>query len=187
MLSWSTSHPEFAGEDLADVAATWGVTQAQALEELKPGGAIYYLMDEADVERILAYPHTMIGSDGLPHDQFPHPRLWGTFPRVLGRFSRDRGLLTLEDAVHRMTGLPAQQFGLHGRGSVKPGAHADLVLFDPKSIADRATFSEPTLQAQGINMVTVNGIVVLSDGKPTGARPGRVLQRGLAAENTAAH
>ena len=113
IVTWSRAHPELAGRDLADIAAAWGVDQAAAAARLQPAGAIYFMMDEADVQRIMAYPHSMIGSDGLPHDEHPHPRLWGTFPRVLGRYVRELGLLTLEDAVHRMTGL--------GRDSVPAG------------------------------------------------------------------
>src|SRR5262245_49613637 len=106
IVSWSKAHPELAGQDLAAIAARWEVPLEAAIERLRPAGGIYFSMDEADVRAIMRYPHTMIGSDGLPHDDFPHPRLWGTFPRVLGHYARDLGLLTLEDAIHRMTGLP---------------------------------------------------------------------------------
>jgi N-acyl-D-amino-acid deacylase len=181
-VSLSQPHPDLAGKDLADIAAAWGVSPKEAVERLKPGGGIYFMMDEADVERILAYQHAMIGSDGLPHDEFPHPRLWGTFPRVLGHYSRDRGLLPLEDAVRRMTGLPSEQFGLHGRGVIRADLHADLVLFDPATVADRATFDDPKRSAQGIEMVMVNGTPIQEAGRPTGARPGRVLRRGRAGE-----
>src|SRR5213595_2467965 len=90
---------------------------------LQPGGAIYWMMDEADVRRVLAFEQTMIGSDGLPHDAHPHPRLWGTFPRVLGHYCREVGLFGLETAVRKMTGLPAAQFGLAGRGILAEGAY----------------------------------------------------------------
>jgi N-acyl-D-amino-acid deacylase len=134
-------------------------------------------MDEADVRRVLAFEHTMIGSDGLPHDLHPHPRLWGTFPRVLGHYCREIGLFGLETAVHKMTGLSAARFGLAGRGVVRAGAHADLTVFDPDTIIDRATFAAPTLPAAGIEHVFVNGSPVWSEGKPTGNRPGRALRR----------
>jgi N-acyl-D-amino-acid deacylase len=134
-------------------------------------------MSEDDVRRVLRYPHAMIGSDGLPHDQHPHPRLWGTFPRVLGHYVRDVKLFPLEEAVRRMTGLPAAQFGLKDRGRLRAGAHADLVLFDPATIADRATFEQPTKPAAGIASVFVNGRMVWHDGSATGARPGRALRR----------
>jgi N-acyl-D-amino-acid deacylase len=118
----------------------------------------------------------MIGSDGLPHDEHPHPRLWGTFPRVLGHYVRDVKLFTLEEAVRRMTALPAAQFGLKDRGSLHTGACADLVLFDPATIADTATFDRPKTPAAGIAMVMVNGRAVWSDGAATGERPGRALR-----------
>jgi N-acyl-D-amino-acid deacylase len=177
LVAWSEPYPDLAGRDLAGIAADWGIPPKEALLRLRPGGGIYFMMDEADVERIMAYPQAMIGSDGLPHDRFPHPRLWGTFPRVLGHYARDRGLLTLEEAVRRMTGLSAERFGLAGRGVIRPGAYADLVLFDVNAIADAATFEQPTLPARGIEAVLINGTPVLQAGKPTGARPGRVLRR----------
>jgi N-acyl-D-amino-acid deacylase len=132
----------------------------------------------------------MIGSDGLPHDQHPHPRLWGTFPRVLGHYVRDVKLFSLEEAVRRMTALPAAQFGLTNRGVLREGAYADLVLFDPATVADRATFEQPTLPAAGIAQVFVNGRSVWSDGAATGNRPGRALRRntlGPMGEGMAAH
>jgi N-acyl-D-amino-acid deacylase len=119
----------------------------------------------------------MIGSDGLPHDEFPHPRLWGAFPRVLGHYARQRHLFTLEEAVHRMTGLPADRFRLAGRGRIAPGLAADLVVFDPARIADAATFAQPKTPAAGIHSVYVNGTLAWHAGRATGARPGRVLRR----------
>ncbi len=131
LITWSKNHPETAGRELAAVAAEWGVSQEAACDRLQPGGAIYFTMDEADVRRVLAFEHTMIGSDGLPHDTHPHPRLWGTFARVLGYYSREEKLFPLEEAVRRMTGLPAARFGLTGRGRITPGAYADITVFDP--------------------------------------------------------
>ena len=129
------------------------------------------------MRRILAYPGTMIGSDGLPHDEFPHPRLWGTFPRVLGHYAREQGLFSLEEAVHKMTGLPARRFGLAERGVLETGAMADLVLFDPATVIDTATFEQPKQPAHGIELVVVNGRAVWRDGTSTGARPGRAIRR----------
>ncbi|MFQ5985087.1 MAG: amidohydrolase family protein, partial [Alphaproteobacteria bacterium] len=149
MVTWSEPHPDLAGRDLEEIARMWGLSRREAAWRLTPAGGIFFLMDEEDVRRILAYPHTMIGSDGLPHDAHPHPRLWGTFPRVLGHYARDLGLLALEDAVRRMTGLPAERFGLRDRGVVRAGAFADLVVFDPDRVADRATFDAPTRPASG--------------------------------------
>ena len=168
---------EEAGRDLADIARDWGVVVLEAAARLQPAGAIYWTMDEEDVRRVLAFGWTMIGSDGLPHDIHPHPRLWGTFPRVLGHYARDLGLFSLEVAVHKMTGLTAARFGLADRGVVREGAFADLTLFDPATIIDLASFDDPQQPARGIHTVIVNGEPVWSGNRPTGARPGRVLTR----------
>lgn len=178
LVTWSKPHPEFAGMDLVEVAQKMNLPQAQAVARLLPAGAIYFSMDEQDVQRILAFPPTMIGSDGLPHDSFPHPRLWATFPRVLGHYSRDLGLFPLEAAVHKMTGLTARTFGLPGRGRIAEGMHADIVIFDEKTVAEGGDFEHPTVPAKGIDTVIVNGEAVWAAGQPTGARPGRVLRRG---------
>jgi N-acyl-D-amino-acid deacylase len=177
IVTWSKSRPEFAGQTLDAIAKTLGCNMEEAAQALLPAGAIYFMMSEDDVRRVLSYPHTMIGSDGLPHDEHPHPRLWGTFPRVLGHYVRDVRLFTLEEAVRRMTALPAAQFGLKDRGSLRLGAYADLVLFDPATIADTATFETPKAPAAGISMVMVNGRTVWNDGAATGNRPGRALRR----------
>lgn len=178
LVTWSTPHPEVAGRDLADVAAEMDLDLEATVDALMPAGGIFFMMDESDVRRIVAYPGTMIGSDGLPHDEFPHPRLWGTFPRVLGHYAREQGLFSLEEAVHKMTGLPARNFGLADRGVLEPGAMADLVIFDPETVIDTATFDQPKQPARGIELVMVNGRVVWRDGASTGARPGSALRRG---------
>jgi N-acyl-D-amino-acid deacylase len=149
----------------------------EACERLQPGGACYFQMREDDVQRVLRYPATMIGSDGLPHDQHPHPRLWGTFPRVLGHYSRDLGLFPLEAAVHKMTGLSARQFRLAGRGEIRVGAYADIVVFDAATISDTATFELPKAQAAGIDCVLVNGKVAYRCGDSEPRRNGRFLAR----------
>jgi N-acyl-D-amino-acid deacylase len=177
LVTWSKSAPERAGRELAAIAADWGVSQKEAVERLQPAGAVYWMMDEDDVQRVLRFEHTMIGSDGLPHDTHPHPRLWGAFPRVLGHYCRELGLFGLEEAVRRMTGLSAARFGLTGRGLIAAGAYADIAVFDPETVADRATFEAPTTPAAGIEHVFVNGRPVWSEGKPTGERPGRALRR----------
>src|SRR6185369_6233673 len=128
----------------------------KTVEALLPAGAIYFSMDEKDVQRILAFEHTMIGSDGLPHDAAPHPRLWGTFPRVLGFYSLKLNLFPLETAVYKMTGLTAKTFGLADRGVLKEGLAADLVLFD-QDIEEKASFEKPIQAAKGIDTVIVNG------------------------------
>jgi N-acyl-D-amino-acid deacylase len=176
-ITWSTPHPEMSGRYVADIAKEWGCDPKEAMRRMQPGGASYFIMDEDDVRRVVSHPRAMIGSDGIPDDAHPHPRLWGTFPRVLGHYSRDLGLFALEDAVRRMTSLSAETFGFAGRGVVKPGAYADLVLFDPAAVIDTATFEEPTRPAAGIELVLVNGTPVWRNGAATGAKPGRVLKR----------
>jgi N-acyl-D-amino-acid deacylase len=177
LVTWSKAQPELAGRTLQEVAGLMGCAPQEAAARLQPAGAVYFQMSEEDVRRVLAFAPTMIGSDGLPHDVHPHPRLWGTFPRVLGHYARDEGLFTLEQAVHKMTGLSARNFGLRGRGLVAPGAFADLTLFDAGRIRDAASFEQPTAPAEGIELVMVNGQVAWRDGRPTGARAGRVLRR----------
>ncbi|QXG27711.1 D-aminoacylase [Pseudomonas viridiflava] len=176
-ITWSTPHPDQGGRDLADIAADWSLSLEDSARRLQPAGAVYYGMDEADVERILSHPLTMIGSDGLPEDPFPHPRLWGAFPRVLGHFSRDRKLFELHTAVHKMTGLSAARFGLLQRGLIREGYWADLVLFDPQRIRDVADFKDPQRAAEGIERVWVNGRLSYADGVGQTERWGQFLPR----------
>ncbi len=177
IVSWSKTLPQYAGRDLSDIANELGVPQEEAVRRLNPAGAIYFRMDEADVQRILQFDETMIGSDGLPQDASPHPRLWGSFPRVLGHYGRSLGLFPLEKAVHKMTGLTAKNFGLVDRGVLKEGAFADLTLFDASTVDAAATYEQPIAPARGIEVVVVNGQVVWREGRTTGARPGQVLSR----------
>jgi N-acyl-D-amino-acid deacylase len=177
-ITWSTPHPEIAGQSLREIADGWNITQMEAGRRLRPAGAIYHSMSEDDMRRILAHPATMIGSDGLPNDPRPHPRLWGTFPRVLGRYSREEGLIPLAEAVHKMTAMPAQRFGLVGRGLIREGYRADLVLFDAERIIDTATFSDPVRAADGIMDVWVNGILSYTSAGATGNRAGQFVTRG---------
>ncbi|MGB6131535.1 MAG: D-aminoacylase [Acidobacteriaceae bacterium] len=177
-ITWSTPHPEQAGKTLAAIAETWKLSQVEAAARLQPAGAIYHSIAEEDMRRILAHPATMIGSDGLPDDPRPHPRLWGTFPRVLGRYSREEKLFPMSDAIRRMTELPARRFGLQQRGMVRPGYSADLVLFDAERIIDRATFEDPVRPAEGIEGVWVNGVLSYTAKGATGDRGGRFLARG---------
>jgi len=173
LVTWSKPHPEVAGMDLEEIRKKHNLT----VDDLLPAGAIYFSMDEKDVQRILSFASTMIGSDGLPHDAAPHPRLWGSFPRVLGHYSRGLNLFPLETAVHKMTGLTARTFGLAGRGVLKEGFAADIAIFDADGVDEAATFAKPIQPAKGIETVVVNGEVVWRDGRPTGARPGMVLSR----------
>jgi len=175
LITWSESHPDQGGRLLAEIAADWQLDLHETARRLQPAGAVYHCMDEADVRRILAHPLTMIGSDGLPRDPRPHPRLWGSFPRVLGHYARDEALFPLHTAVHKMTGLPAQRFALHQRGRLQVGWHADLVLFDPARIRDTADYHDPIRAAEGIDAVWVNGTLAY-DGRQVSARAGRFLR-----------
>ena len=180
MVTWSAPHPEMTGRMLASVAAEWGVTQREACLRLKPGGACYFQMREDDVQRVIAHPFSMIGSDGLPHDKHPHPRLWGAFPRVLARYWREQELFSMEQAVHKMTGLSARNFRLHERGRIQPGWFADVTVFDPARIRDVATYEQPQAQSEGVEMVFVNGTLSLDAGRATAQRAGRMLRRHVA-------
>jgi N-acyl-D-amino-acid deacylase len=180
IVSWSRTLPQYAGQDLPDIAKQMGVSEEEAVGRLLPAGAVYFRMDENDVQRILSFDETMIGSDGLPQDALPHPRLWGTFPRVLGHYGRLLGLFPLETAVYKMTGLTARNFGLQGRGVVREGAYADLTLFDAQRVGEAASYEHPIAPSHGIEVVIVNGVVVWSQGRSTGAHPGRVLKRAKA-------
>jgi N-acyl-D-amino-acid deacylase len=175
MITWSKPHPEMTGRDLADIAAEWGIGLLDAARRLDPAGAIYFQMDEADVRRVLSFPLAMIGSDGLPHDEHPHPRLWGTFPRVIGRYARDLGLFPIEMAIHKMTGLPAGVFRLTRRGRLAPGNFADLVVFDPATIIDTATYDDPKRFSAGVERVFVNGTPSWEAGATTVRRAGRLV------------
>jgi dihydroorotase/N-acyl-D-amino-acid deacylase len=149
--------------------------------QLKGGAScVFFAMDERDVERIMQHPQTMIASDGrlvAPGMGHPHPRWYGTFPRVLGRYVRDRSVLTLPEAIHKMTELPANAMGLTDRGRLEVGRKADIVLFDPKTVADRATFESPHHYPEGIPYVIVNGQLAVKDGTFQGVKAGRVLRK----------
>jgi N-acyl-D-amino-acid deacylase len=153
------------------------------IEAMRRGGArgIYHVLHEDDVERIMRHPWTAIASDGQlvrQGDGHPHPRWYGTFPRVLGHYARERGVITMEDAVRKMTSLPADRLGLSDRGRIQEGSWADLVVFDPETVIDRATFDDPHQYPDGIPYVVVNGVVTVDDGVFMDLRPGRVLRRG---------
>jgi N-acyl-D-amino-acid deacylase len=176
-ITWSTPYPESAGRTLADIASNWNVPELDAARRLQPAGAIYHSIDEHDMRRILAHPATMIGSDGLPWDKHPHPRLWGTYPRVLGHYCREEKLFSLPEAIRKMTSMPSQRFGLANRGRIAEGFAADLVLFDPITIQDTATFADPIRPAVGIRSVWVNGTLSYTAQGLTGSRAGRFIPR----------
>jgi N-acyl-D-amino-acid deacylase len=184
-VSWDRS---LEGRTLYDWAVQRGIepvperAAALVLEGVLNGGAgmVFHVIDEADVRRILAYPQTMIGSDGRltsPGEGVPHPRSYGTFPRVLGHYVREERVLTLEEAVHKMTGLPAARLRLRDRGCIQVGCAADLTLFDPATVRDVGTYEDPHRYPEGIVYVLVNGVPVVERGVMTSARPGRVLKR----------
>lgn len=184
-VAWDRS---LEGKTLYDWAVQRGVepvperAASLVLEGALNGGAsmVFHVMDEADVRRIMAHPQTMIGSDGRltrPGEGVPHPRAYGTFPRVLGRYVRDEHVLTLEQAVHKMTGMPAARLRLRDRGCVRAGCVADLTLFDPATVRDVGTYEDPHRYPEGIVYVLVNGVPVVERGAMTAARPGRVLRR----------
>jgi N-acyl-D-amino-acid deacylase len=185
----------YVGKTIAEIAELRGVdpvtaymdliAESQALEAETGESAESVMgtsMHPDDVALLIAWPHSDICTDGELDGR--HPRGFGTFPRVLRLYVRQTGVLTLEEAVHKMSGLAARNMGLADRGVIRPGAFADLVLFDPATIADRATVEEPRLPSIGVDRVWVNGIEVYSAGVPTGAYPGRVLRRVEANENT---
>ncbi len=176
-VTWSQAEPDAAGRSLFELARERKQTPEDMARALQPAGAIYFAMDEADVSRILSHPLSMVGSDGLAHDVRPHPRLWGTFPRVLGRYVREQRLLSLETAVHKMTGLSARRFGLSERGVLKVDNFADLVVFDEHAVADRASYENPTQISVGIDAVYVNGRLACKRGVVCDGQAGRVLRR----------
>jgi N-acyl-D-aspartate/D-glutamate deacylase len=187
MVAYSPSRPEAQGRRIAEIAAARKQDPLDAAIELivaeqGKGYMILFQLHEADLRRALVHPHVMVGSDGssLAADGplatgKPHPRSYGTFPRVLGRYVRDERVLSLESAIWKMTGLPARRLALRDRGVVAVGAKADLVVFDPATVADRATYENPHQYAAGIGDVVVNGRVVIAAGQHTGNLPGRVL------------
>ena len=177
LITWCEPHPEYCARELTEIGREMGCSLTEAIERLQPAGAVYFSMDEDDVRRIMCAPGCMIGSDGLPEDEHPHPRLWGTFPRVLGKYVRELKIMSLEEGVHRMTGLSARQFGIKNRGLIEAGKFADLTIFDPRTIVDSATFEQPTTPATGIAYVIVNGKMAWENGANTNNRAGKVLRR----------
>ena len=171
----SEPYPDMAGRDLAEIAREWGTDLDETVERLLPATGIFFIMDEGDVRRIMAYEHTIICSDGIARGEHPHPRVWGTFPRVLGHYVRDVGLLSLEEAIRRMTSMPADRFGLKGRGRIEVGSFADIVVFDADRIKEAATYDAPVRPAEGIETVFVNGRESWRAFQNKGARAGHVL------------
>lgn len=175
IVTWSKPLPEMAGMDLSHIAQKLQLSEQESIKRLTPAGAIYFRIDEGDVQNILSHPQVMIGSDGLPHDQFPHPRLWGSFTKVLGHYSRGLGLFPLESAVRKMTSTTAKNFRLKGRGEIREGYYADLTLFDPEKVDSSSSYENPISRSIGIHGVWVNGVLAYQDGQATGQCAGQVL------------
>ena len=168
---------------LIDIAKEEAISLTELVKKIltAPNGdrtlCIHFIIDENDVETNLAHADMMVGSDGIPDLRGkPHPRLFGTFPRVLGHYVRERGVLSLPEAVRRMTSLSARTFGMLDRGEIKSGYHADLVLFQPDIVIDRATYDEPMEAPAGIDMVVVNGQIALEGGQHSGLGTGQMLR-----------
>ncbi len=188
MIVGTNARRDAEGRRLSDIAAARKLEPADALLELLlaeggRGSVILFQMDENDYRRALAHPAVMVGSDGssiAPTGPLaankPHPRNYGTFPRVLGEYAREQRVVSLAQAVHKMTGLPARRLSLRDRGVIRVGARADLVVFDARRVADVATYEDPHRYPVGIEHVLVNGRFVIKDGEHTGSLPGRVLR-----------
>jgi N-acyl-D-amino-acid deacylase len=178
---------ELEGLTLAALARQTGKAPAEAMMDLLLGeratvGMVSFSQNLENVAKVLAHPATMIGSDSIglsegqgPRTGKPHPRMYGTFPRVLGEYARDRALFSLETAVHKMTGMPARRLGLKDRGLLRPGAAADVTVFDPATVRDESTYADPHRYPVGIPYVIVNGAVVVDAGRMNAAGTGRVL------------
>jgi N-acyl-D-amino-acid deacylase len=181
----STASHRYEGLTVAELARELGMDPLPAaarllIEEHLSATMVMHMMDESDVETVLAHDHTAIGSDGLPPGTGgrPHPRTFGTFPRVLGRYVRERSVLPLAEAIRRMTSLPADIFGLTDRGRIQRGQAADIVCFDPETVNDQATYAEPTHSPVGVHRVYQNGQLTVLDGTWQGRRVGRRLTPG---------
>jgi N-acyl-D-amino-acid deacylase len=192
-----SQNKQYEGKRMDEIAQAMGKDPLDALcdllisEDTFPD-AIYFAMSEQDVRTAMQQPWVGVGSDGVavdPDMKFmgrPHPRFYGTFPRILGRYVREEKVISLPEAVRKMTSLPAQIIGLSDRGLLRSGMAADVVIFDPATVGDKATFEEPSQYPVGIPFVIVNGTVVIDQGKHTGALPGQVLYgRGKHARKTA--
>jgi N-acyl-D-amino-acid deacylase len=185
ILIASVNHQhEYEGLTLAEIARRMDLPLREAglrllEQEENAVEVVGFAMSEEDVRRVMRYEQAMFGSDGIPSPTGkPHPRLYGTFPRVLGRYVREERLFSLEEAVRKMTSLPARKHRLRERGEIRPGYFADLCLFDPETVVDRATYEEPRQYPEGIHYVIVNGALVVDGGAHTGARAGRLLRHG---------
>ena len=184
VIAMSLGHHDYTGKSIAEIAeienkSPYDVIFDLVVEEKRGTIAILFAMDEKDIQRIMHNPFTMIGTDGIPGfgTGKVHPRLTGTFPRILGRYVREQGVLSLEEAIRKMTSLPARTFGVKQRGLLMEGFDADIVIFNPKTIIDKSTYEDPQQKPEGISYVLVNGEIAVEDGEVTGATSGKVLRR----------
>ena len=185
MISSSPSRPEYIGSSIARIAEaekknTYDVFFDLLMADKAGALVILFVMGDEDIHRIMQSPLTMIGTDGIPAtgSSKVHPRMTGTYPRILGRYVRENNVLSLEEAVRKMTSFPAQTFRMKRKGLLVEGFDADLIIFDPETIIDRSTYEEPDNKPEGIRFVLVNGHISLEDGVLTGAASGKVLRRG---------
>jgi len=183
VISIAQNHREYIGKSIAEIAKLEGKNPYDVIfdlliEEGEGVGVILHFMDEQDVQRILKSPLAMVGSDGFPDfgESKVHPRQTGTFPRILSRYVREKGLIRLEEAIRKMTSLPAQTFRLKKKGLLKEGLDADIVIFDPDTVLDKATFDDPRQKPEGIVWVLINGEVAVEEGRITGEATGKVLR-----------
>jgi N-acyl-D-amino-acid deacylase len=187
LVSYLSKNKEYQGKSIAEIARSMKKDDIDTIfdlliEENGFGGGIYFLMSEENIEKKMKLPWVSFCTDedaykptGLMSKRNPHPRAYGTFPRVLGRYVREKGVLTLEEAVRKMSALPAERLGLDDRGKIKEAMDADIVIFNPETVIDKATYTEPHQFPEGINYVIVNGKIVVKDGTHTGAKPGKAL------------
>lgn len=186
IIASAPDYPASEGQTLEELAGAWKLTPEAAVDRLtslSPAGVtvVYFVMSERDVETVVRFNKAMIGTDGIPNGSRPHPRLYGTFPRLFGRYVREQGQPSLVEGVRRCTSLAADTFGLPGRGSIEVGRFADIVIFDPTTVIDQATYTKPLEFASGIDHVIVNGQIAWESGESTGARAGVAIRRGQSA------
>jgi N-acyl-D-amino-acid deacylase len=189
VIARSKRHPEFEGKSVEKIARSRGINPFEfvfdlLIEESAAVSVVRFAMCEEDVRLVMQHPFSMIGTDssavapyGILGQGKPHPRGYGTFPRVLGRYVRKEKTLRLEDAVRKMTSLPARKLGLKDRGLIKEGMHADITIFNPETVLDKATYAEPHQYPEGIEYVLVNGKVTVERKEHTEALAGKALRK----------
>ncbi len=176
LVTWSEKDKNLKLSNINELKLKYNCSVEELVDKIYPAGAIYFQMDDQDLNRIMKFDGSMIGSDGLPGDKHPHPRLWGTFPRVLGKYARDMKLFSLEEAIFKMSGKSAQTFGLERRGLIKINYFADIVIFDPNKIIDEATYEKPLTPSSGVDFVLNNGKLVWNNLTPTNQYVGKFLE-----------